>query len=174
MKALVQYIKNSIILTFFARFIFALVVFQFIVLLIHTFLPLAEKIQHVLACIVSWLYQYVDNVVIVDGNMLIHLHNGRYLVVDNECTGLMLVATVWAAIVAFEYEWRSKLTMMVIAFFVLQFENIIRIVHLLFEIKETNNNFEFYHLYFWQSVNFGLALLVLFALDKSFKFKELE
>lgn len=174
MKALVQYIKNSIILAFFSRFIAALVMFQLIVLLIHTFSPLAQKIQHVLASIVSWFYQHLDSVVFVDGNMLIHPNNARYLIVDNECTGLLLVATVWAAIVAFEHKWLSKLKMMMIAFFVLQFINVIRIVHLLFEIKEVNNNFEFYHLYFWQSINFGLAILVLFILDKLFKFKDLK
>ena len=50
----------------------------------------------------------------------------------------------------------------------LSIENVIRIAHLFFEIRLPNNNFEFYHLYVWQIVNFITGLVVLLFLEKKF------
>ena len=62
--------------------------------------------------------------------------------------------------------------MAVSAIILIQFENIIRITHLFYEIKEPVNNFEIYHLYIWQLVNFLFALTVFYFLNHYVNKKE--
>jgi exosortase/archaeosortase family protein len=159
--------KGAVI--FFPRFVFALFCLQSFVFVIQTLPITAEFIQSGIAQSVAWLYGFYDSKVMVQGNAIAHLGTYRYVVVDNSCTGLMLLASICAVIVASAKPLVVKLQMVFWAIVILQVENICRISHLFFEIKQPVNNFEFYHLYVWQWVNFITAIVVLFVLDRVFQ-----
>jgi exosortase/archaeosortase family protein len=161
----------SPILTFFPRFVIALISLQFTVLAIHSSAETSSLLQQFLTEVVAWLHGVFGTELIVKGNILIHQHTLQFVVIDNECTGLMLVASVCAAIIGLARTLQNTLKMVVIAVIILQAENIIRIAHLFFEIGQADNNFEFYHIYVWQVVNFITGLVVFFVLEKTFNKK---
>jgi exosortase/archaeosortase family protein len=158
---------------FFLKFVFFIMLFQGVVYIIHSNEYLSTLIQFTLTNIVAYIYQLLAEPVIVDGNTLRHIDTSRYLIVDNECTGLILLASVCAVLMAFNGPWLVKFKMAVLAIILLQGENIIRITHLLFEIKKENNDFDIYHLYIWQMINFITALLVISGVEKLYRNKEL-
>jgi exosortase/archaeosortase family protein len=163
--------QASPILSFFPRFLIALIILQFMVFSIHSSADLSSLLQQLLTEAVAWLHGIFGTQLIVEGNVLMHQHTLQYVVVDNECTGLMLLASVCAAIIGLARTLQNTLKMLAIAVIILQTENIIRIAHLFFEIKQVDNSFEFYHLYFWQAVNFITALVVFIILEKTFNKK---
>ena len=160
--------NSSPILSFFPRFIVALITLQFIVLAIHSSPEVSSVIQIVLTQMVAWVHEALGTSFTMNGNVLTHQDSLHYVIVDNECTGLMLLASVCAAIIGFSRSVLNTLKMIIIAVIILQVENVIRISHLFFEIQLPENNFEFYHLYFWQLVNFLTGLSVIFLLERKF------
>ncbi|SEK40386.1 exosortase/archaeosortase family protein [Colwellia chukchiensis] len=158
----------SALLRFFPRFVVVLILLQFIVLAIHTSSVASTLIQHWLTQAVAYIHQLLGTAFTVNGNVLTHQQSLQYVIVDNQCTGLMLLASVWAAIIGFARSLLKTLKMLIFAVIILQAINVLRITHLFFEIGQANNNFEFYHLYFWQTVNFISAVVVLFFLEKKF------
>ncbi|NQZ82420.1 MAG: archaeosortase/exosortase family protein [Colwellia sp.] len=165
--------KNVKSLSHFSKaFLLWTVVLQIIVWQFHQTPILANAFQNSLADIVGNFYRIISNNIIVDNNLLIHPDTGRYVVVDSQCTGLSLVATLLAGIFSLFHSIKNKLLMAVSAIILIQFENIIRITHLFYEIKEPVNNFEIYHLYIWQLVNFLFALTVFYFLNHYVNKKE--
>jgi len=155
-------------LTYLSRFLLVLIILQGFVYFAHTTPAIFQLIQHTITNTVAYIYQVIAEPVIVDKNTLRHTPAGQYLIVNNECTGLMLVATVFSAIIACQHSWLAKLKMLTMAILLLQCENIFRITHLLYEIKKENNNFEFYHLYIWQALNFIAAIIVIISVERIF------
>lgn len=162
-----QYIKKSITLSFFTKFIFTVVILQLVVYVLQA--NFSAIIQSGITNTVGYFYSMIDSTIVIDGNLLIHQDSNRFLIVDNSCTGLMLVASVCSAIIAFEHTWQDKVKMMLIAILILQCGNIVRIAHLLYVVKNQNNAFDMFHLYIWQAINFATALIVIIGLDKMFK-----
>lgn len=160
-------LKKSITLSFFTKFILAVVILQLVVYVLQA--NFSAIIQGSITNAVGLLYSLVDSSIVIDGNLLIHKDSFGFLIVDNSCTGLMLLASVCSAIIAFEYTWQVKVKMIFIAIFILQCENILRIAHLLYVVKNHNNVFDMFHLYIWQAINFAMALIVIIGLDKMFK-----
>lgn len=144
---------------------------QLMVFALHSSTVVSAIVQNALTQVVAVIHTMLGTKVVVQGNMLIHQHTLQFVVVDNECTGLMLLASVCAAIIGLGHSTSHTLKMMLIAVIILQIENIIRITHLFFVIKQPNNSFEFYHLYFWQIVNFITGLAVFFILEREFNNK---
>ena len=163
--------RSTPILSFFPRFIVALIILQLMVLVIHSSEDISSLIQTALTQTVAWVHSVFGTPLTVNGNRLIHQDSLQSVIVDNECTGLLLLASVWAAIIGFSRSTLNTLKMMTISVTILQIENVIRITHLFFEIQRPDNHFEFYHLYFWQIVNFITGLVVLFILERKFKNK---
>lgn len=155
-------------LTFLTKFLLIVIILQLAVYFLQSTPHFSNYIQGVITNVVGFSYNMIDSSVVIDNNLLMHRDSPHFLIVDNSCTGLMLLASVFAAILAFENSWQVKIKMIVVSALILQCENIIRIMHLLYVIKYDNNAFDFYHLYVWQTINFVTALIVLFALDKCF------
>ena len=78
----------------------------------------------------------------------------------------MLIASVSAVIMALNQPISNKIYMLIVVVLILHVENILRITHLMYEIKEENNDFDFYHLYIWQIINFVTALLVIVGVER--------
>ncbi|MCI2282723.1 archaeosortase/exosortase family protein [Colwellia sp. MSW7] len=162
-----EYLKKSITLNFFTQFILTVVILQLVVYVLQA--NFSAIIQGSITHAVGLLYSMVDSSIVIDGNLLIHQDSLGFLIVDNSCTGLMLLASVCSAIIAFEHTWHVKVKMILIAIFILQCENIVRIAHLLYVVKNQNSAFDMFHLYIWQAINFATALVVILGLDKKFK-----
>lgn len=126
-----------------------------------------NNITEITASIISPFYSNT----LVNNNKLIHDDSNRYVVVDKECTALALVATLIASIFSLPYSISKKLLMAFCATILIQIENVIRIVHLYYEVKQPINQFAFYHLYVWQIINFFSAIGIFFLLDWFFKNK---
>lgn len=121
---------------------------------------IALFIQSCLAEIVGYFGNVVLDDMIVIENKLVHANSQRYVIVDDKCTGISLIATLWSAIFALQFRWILKIWMAMTSAVLIQFENIIRIAHLYNEIKYPINQFELYHLYIWQLINFITALAI--------------
>lgn len=165
--------SNIPTLNFFIKFLLYIIIFQWAVYLIQTNSFISLKIQTTLVNTVAYIYQLFAEPVIINGNTLRHVNSSKFLIVDNECTGLILLASVCSVLMAFNYSWWAKLKMILVAVFILEGENIIRMTHLLHEIKKENNDFDIYHLYIWQIINFVTALFVISAVKRWFRDKEL-
>jgi exosortase/archaeosortase family protein len=161
--------KKPISLTFFTKFLLAVIILQTGVYFLHSSSYFSQLIQESIASCVGFFYSMVEPSIVNNSNLLIHQDSPNFLIVDNSCTGLMLIASVSSAIIAFDYAWQVKIKMVIIGVLVLQCENIIRIMHLLYIVKQDNDNFDFFHLYVWQTINFVTALIVIVSLDKFFK-----
>ncbi|WDE12162.1 exosortase/archaeosortase family protein [Thalassomonas haliotis] len=133
---------------------------------------IAAGIEQAIAAFAGECYRLFFGNVLISANRLSHEGSGAYVVVDQACTALTLVATVWAGIFSLRHVWKKKIMMAFIAVIIIQLENAFRIMHLYYEIGQMVNHFEFYHLYFWQLVNFLTAICVFFFLDKVFQEKE--
>jgi exosortase/archaeosortase family protein len=163
-------VKN---LTDFAKaFLLWTVILQLTVWQFHQTPALASYFQNSLADIVGTFYRFFSNAIIIDNNLLIHEDTGRYVVVDTQCTGLSLIATFLAGVFALPYSIKNKSIMALSAVMLIQLENILRITHLFYEMKEPINNFEIYHLYIWQLVNFLFALALFYFLNHYINQKE--
>ncbi|WDD99375.1 hypothetical protein [Thalassomonas actiniarum] len=134
---------------------------------------IAAAIEQAIATFSGELYRLFFGDILIAANRLSHEGSGAYVVVDQQCTALALVATVWAGIFSLPHAWKKKIMMAFIAMVIIQLENAFRIMHLYYEIGKMVNRFEFYHLYFWQLINFLTAISVFFFLDKVFQKKEL-
>ncbi|WP_076419556.1 hypothetical protein [Colwellia sp. UCD-KL20] len=156
---------NKPLLSFFRVFMVWVLLLQLLVWWIDESTRLAFFIQSYLAEAAGYLgHFFLDNVSVID-NKLIHADTQRFVIVDHKCTALSLIATLWAAIFALQYRWSLKILMAISACILIQIENIIRIVHLFNEIKYPINQFELYHLYIWQLVNFVSALALFFLMN---------
>jgi len=162
-------LAQSRLIAYFPRFLAYLAVLQGLVFVIQQNETTASILQHNIALVVEKLVTFLNYPISVHANNLMDPTSFRYVIVDNECTGLILLASVCSALLALNKSIKNKLLSVVIAVFIMQIENFIRIVHLYIEMITPNNNFDFYHLYVWQGINFVTALLVLWGLDKLFK-----
>lgn len=160
---------NFVTLHFFSKFLLIVIIFQLAVYMLQA--SFSTFIQGAIANTAGFIYRMFDASIMIEGNLLIHQEPYGFLIVDNSCTGLMLLASVCAAILAFDHKWQSKIKMLTIAIIILQSENVFRIAHLLYIVKNNSDAFEMFHLYIWQGINFATALVVIFGLDKMFKGK---
>jgi exosortase/archaeosortase family protein len=161
--------KHDVInLRYFYRFLLSIVASQSLVFFIHQHKGLASFVQYSLADWVTDIYRYFFTGITVNGNVII-VNSERYLIIDNECTALMLSASVASAIFALNYSLLSRIFSIVISLLLIQFENILRILHLIFEIQKPDNLFNFYHLYIWQGINFLTAVVVILIAEQMMK-----
>jgi len=161
--------REKSLLQFFVLFLTLSIVLQFIVWRVHQHDMLATLIQETLTSWIEQAYLIFSNNITSQGNHLIHPETKRYLVVDAQCTALSLIATLVAAILATSHKITTKIVMIIIATILIQLENIVRIMHLFYEIRLPINNFYFYHLYVWQFINFAYALVVFYFLHTRFR-----
>ena len=164
-------LAQSRLLAYFPRFVVYLAILHSIAVTLQLNETSANFIQQYLALTVEKVVRFLGYPITVHANNLMDPTTFRYVVVDNECTGLLLLASVLAALLALNKSPWHKLATVLIATGVMQLENLSRIVHLYIEMTTPNNNFDFYHLYVWQAINFVTALLVLWTLDKLFRDK---
>lgn len=155
------YLRN-----FFICFLCWLSLLQICVIVIHSTPELSTSIETAIAELTRLTYSLIFEPIIRENNHIIHISSNRYLVVDHQCTALALCATLTAALLALPHKWTIRIAAAVIAVLLIQIENIIRIVFLMYEIKSPINNFDFYHLYIWQFINFCFALLVFYLCFK--------
>ena len=149
---------------FFKRFILWAMLLQLIVFLISQAPEITDVIENTLAQWSSSLYRLAVGPMLTEGNRLIHLESGRYVIVDSQCTALSLSATLMAAMFSLPYQWRDKVFAAFLAVSLIQIENIIRITCLFYEVKQPVNNFHLFHLYIWQLINFIVALIIFYSL----------
>jgi len=156
--------SNSIVLAFFKRFILWFVLLQTIVLLIEHHPSSIAAIQHLLGSASARLYQFYSTNVVIAGNALINPVSGNYVTIDNACTGLSLIATLTAGLFALSGTIREKMGYFLLIILLIQVENIIRISQLFYLISHQASiaKFNFYHLFFWQFINFIYAMLVFY------------
>jgi len=147
------------IVPFFSRFIVWVALLQSVVWWFNS-TNAAFVFQHGLAEFAGYIgHFFLENITVFE-NKLIYMDSLRFVVVDNKCTALSLIATLWSGIFALRFKWALKLGMAVGTAILIQLENTIRIIHLYHEIKHPINQFEYYHLYVWQGINFLTAVLV--------------
>ena len=157
-----QFAINKPLMRFFVCFIFWLICLQTIVAFINHSENLLTPIQNQITQWVAQFYNLFFQPIKFDNNILLHPETGRYLVVDQQCTALTLCASLAAAIMAMPAKVVKNILFALMAIVLIQLENILRISHLIYEIRTTNNQFDFFHLYFWQSINFLFALCVFY------------
>lgn len=145
---------------------------QSLVFFIHYNAEMATLFQNSLTQIVASIYNNFFTPVAINNNRLIQSDTGQFLIVDNECTALMLSASVAAAIFATQYSFYLRMQSTLFSLKIIQSQNILRILHLVFESQTVDNSFDFYHLYFWQLINFLTALCVIFFADRYMKKKQ--
>jgi exosortase/archaeosortase family protein len=160
--------QDVINLRYFYRFLLSIAVSQSLVFFIHQHKGLASFVQYSLADSVADIYRYFFTGIAVNGNVII-VNSERYLIIDNECTALMLSASVASAIFALNYSLLSRVFSIISSLLLIQCENMLRIVHLIVEIQKPDNLFNFYHLYVWQGINFLTAVVVILMAEHMMK-----
>ena len=151
---------------FIVSFIIALVLFQIVAYLLSD----TETVQHALAIMAGKLYGLFDQGMLVERNRLIHISSGRFVVVDHQCTGFSLLATLFALLVSLPNQLKHKIMSLICVLVLLQLENLIRINHLYYLISVAPEYFNLFHLYLWQGVNFFYAIGVFLAVYHFFHF----
>ncbi len=152
------------------RQLFSLRYFKFFVVWLLLFQVIAlvgaksATTQVLLANIVAFLSAYFDSSVMVENNQVINSISLRYIVINEECTGFSLIATLSALFFALPIRWFRKLMTFCCIFVLIEVENIARIMHLFYLVETQSPYFDFYHLYFWQGLNFIYALIIFFIL----------
>jgi exosortase/archaeosortase family protein len=164
MKTTIKQIINP---HFFYRFLFWTLLLQLLVWQIETTAIMINTIEHGLAKLSGFIYSFYSSQWLVDGNKIIHSDSLRFIYVDHSCTGLSLIATLTAAFLSLSLAWRKKLILVIFATLLIQIENTLRITHLFHLVQQVDNNFTFFHLYFWQFINFISALLIFYGLALS-------
>ena len=157
---------------FFVRFLCWTLLLQLMVWQLNQSPGFSSVIEQFIAWFVASLYGFFFDDMLLAGNHLIHKASARYVIVDQQCTALVLVASLMAGIFSLPHKRRNKIAMILIAVAVIQVENAFRIMHLYYEMGKKNNQFEFYHLYVWQLINFIMAVCLFFFLDRAFQKKE--
>lgn len=130
---------------------------------------LALFVQYSLADWVANIYRCFFTGISVNGNVITIVNSERHLIIDNECTALMLSASVASAIFALNYSLLSRVFSIIISLLLIQCENMLRILHLIVEIQKPDNLFNFYHLYVWQGINFLTAVAVILITEHMMK-----
>ncbi|WP_339723532.1 hypothetical protein [uncultured Paraglaciecola sp.] len=111
-----------------------------------------------IANIVGTLLRFVDANVVIEYNQIWGGLTERYVVIDHQCTGFSLIATLSAILFVLPINWQKKITGVVIIIVFVQLENVVRISHLYYLVVNNSPSFDFYHLYLWQGVNFVYAI----------------
>lgn len=158
--------KDKYALSFVVRFSVILIVFQVVVLGIHQSVYLSNALQETLAIMAANLYAFFDGNVYVVGNRLHAVDSKNFVFVDNDCTGLPLMATVTAIILALRGNKQQKIIGLICILSVLFVLNLIRISHLFYIAAYAWHLFELFHLYIWQVINFIVALVLIYGYRK--------
>ncbi len=174
MKNIMTASINNSLYTFFFKFLFYSAIFQLAVWQFHSHEFLSEFLSNFLAQLSrEFSLLFTDNI-LINENKLIHPDTGRYITIDQQCSGLSLSGTLIAAFCSLSIKNSKKLLMSILAVLVIQTLNIIRISHLFFEIQYPVNHFEIYHLYVWQLVNFIFSIGIFYLLCNFFCKEELD
>ncbi len=163
------------LVSLFKRFIRWLIFLQLFVWVLEQNQQISFYIQHLLANAAGMVINFFSMPIIVSENQLIHPISGNFVIIDNACTGLSLFATIAALILSLNINSTKKFTKIILVIIALQLENLIRISHLyyLIEHDSTRHNFNLYHLYYWQFINFFYALgLIYFIVPTLFNYKK--
>ncbi len=140
-------------------------------MILHQTALTADFIQNLLSQVAGHIYGWFAEDFVVVANKLIHLQQERYVVINQQCTALSLIASLLAAVFSLPITIMQKIGGALFVVVSIQIENIIRIIFLFNEIKKTDNLFDFYHLYLWQFINFVFALLIFALIVRMFKVK---
>lgn len=171
--------NSSNLMVFFNSFVIWLLALQVLVYGVHQSEVMSHSIQNSLAVMVINFYNLFDEgSASVIGNRVALIDFNTGVTIDNECTGLMLMATVLAASLALITKVKTPLLIKINTFNILIYkaillfvvilillaENIVRMAHLLYIVKVDEKSFEFFHLYFWQVINFTTGLMVIYGM----------
>ena len=167
-KASIDKPTNNSLYVFFIKFLLWSAIFQYAVWQFHHHAFLSELLLNTLTQLSEKFCALFSNNILIDSNKLIHADTGRYIIIDQQCSGLTLIATLLAAFCSLPTKKSKKLAMSLIAIVAIQALNILRISHLFFEIKQPVNHFEMYHLYVWQFINFTFAIALFYLLQQHF------
>jgi len=167
-KTLIYQPRNNSLYVFFIKFLLWSAIFQYTVWQLHHHAFLSELLLNSLAQLAEKFCALFTNNILLDANKLIHADTSRYIIIDQQCSGLTLIATLLAAFCSLPIKKSEKLAMSLIAIVAIQALNILRISHLFFEIKHPINHFEIYHLYVWQFINFVSSMGVFYLLQQHF------
>lgn len=153
--------RDKFALSFIARFGLFLIFFQAVVFAIHQSTYLSSNLQVLLANLAASVYNLIGEGAYVEGNAIYASGAANFVYVDNECTGLQLLATLISLVCAFKDDLKHKLLWIGIIAILLIVINIIRISHLFYIAVYSWDFFELFHIYVWQISNFivGLALI---------------
>jgi len=167
-RTLIYQPTNNSLYVFFIKFLLWSAIFQFAVWQLHHHAFLSDLLLNALAQLAEKFSSLFTDNILLDTNKLIHADTGRYIVIDSQCSGLSLIATLLAAFCSLTNKISEKLVMSLIAIVAIQTLNILRISHLFFEIKHPTNHFDIYHLYVWQLINFVFAMGLFYQLQLYF------
>jgi len=145
---------------FFYQFLFWTVLLQLLVWQIENTTVIENAIEHGIAKISGFIYNFYSSQWFVEGNKMIHSDSSRFILVNRACTALSLMATLIAAFFSLTLSWKKKVILAIFAVLLIQIVNIFRITHLFYVVRQVDNHFVFFHLYFWQFINFISALLI--------------
>ena len=138
----------------FACFIIYFFLFQIVVWEIYESDLLRAALLNQIAKLAASLYAFFGKQPLLTDNILSHLDNGRYLIINPSCSGVQMTATLIAGLLAFRCK---KLYYYILTIIAVQVLNQLRIVHLFSLIHDDWDRFNFYHLYVWQIFNFIFA-----------------
>ena len=158
---LLQIDIKSPVLRFTIRFVLFFLAAQALVWVMNASEKMISVTLKLITITAGILYQLWDSHIWINGNMMLHPDNGRYLVIDQSCTGFQMTATLVAGLAA---SGCRKWTFYGLTILFIQVLNQIRIVHLFGLIHGDWTRFEFYHLGVWQGANFILACLFFYFL----------
>lgn len=155
--------RDKFALSFIARFGLFLIFFQTVVYFIHESSYLSSNLQVLLANLAANVYNLIGEGAYVEGNAIYATGAANFVYVDNECTGLQLLATLISLVCAFKDSPKHKLLWIGIVTTLLFIINIIRISHLFYVAVYSWDLFEIFHLYVWQLSNFVVGLVVIYS-----------
>lgn len=155
--------RDKFALSFIARFGLFLIFFQAVVYFIHESSYLSSNLQVLLANLAANLYNLFYEGAYVEGNAIYASGAANFVYVDNECTGLQLLATLISLVCAFKDKLKHKLLWIGIITTLLSIVNIIRISHLFYIAVYYWDLFELFHIYVWQLSNFVVGLVLIYT-----------
>lgn len=155
--------RDKFALSFIARFGLFLIFFQTVVYVIHESAYLSSNLQVWLANLAAYAYNLFGEGAYVEGNAIYASGAANFVYVDNECTGLQLLATLISLVCTFRDDLKYKLLWIGIITMLLFSINIIRISHLFYVAVYSWDLFELFHIYIWQLSNFVVGLILIYT-----------
>jgi exosortase/archaeosortase family protein len=134
---------------------------QFFLRLLETHLPfLVVLMQDNLAWLAGSFYGLFGKPLSIIGNTLLSPTSNRSLFIGQPCLGLGMCAGMIALQLSIRSSWHRKLIAIFFGLILLQLYNCIRITHLFSILENHIAQFNYYHLFIWQSFNIVFSLML--------------